>query len=108
MLLDAIDKKKSARGNLVIGLERKNSLVNFLTINPDHAVCLEVLNDKWPGSNFKVVTLQVEHMEFKSQSMDSFKIDLNTKFTDAGIYEYSASFAIQKNETAPGSSCTLQ
>ena len=109
-LLIDIDQKKSAQGNLVIGLQRRNSLVNFLTINPDRAVCLEILNDEWPGSNFEVVKLQAEHMEFKSQSIDSFKIDISEKFTDAGIYEYSVSFAIQKNEKAPkaASSCTLQ
>ena len=110
LLLDEIDEQKTTQGQLVIGLKKRDALVNYVNIFPDRELCVAILNDKWPGGNFQVVKLQAQHMEFKSQRIDSFKIDINEKFTDAGIYEYSVSFAIQRNEKAPkaGSSCTLQ
>lgn len=108
LLLDAINEQKTTQGQLVIGSKKRDALVNYVNIFPDRELCVAILNDKWPGSNFQVVKLQAEHMEFKSQSMNSFKIDINEKFTDAGLYEYSVSFAIQRNDKAPGSSCTLQ
>ena len=66
-ILDQIDKSHDNQGKIHISLETKNTIVNFLTINPDKQICLDILGQEWPNNNFSVQKLTTQYMDKKNE-----------------------------------------
>ena len=70
LILDKIDRTQDNHGRIQIGPEMRNTIVNYLTINPDQKLCLEILGQKWPNNNFSVVKFSAQYMEFKGDKIE--------------------------------------
>jgi len=116
-ILDQIDKSHDNHGKIHISLETRNTIVNFLTINPDKQVCLDILVQKWPNNNFSVVRLTAQYMEFKGDKIESLQIQIQTEAEQGNrhaevdssgkqVYQIYVVYEIRRKDDA--CSCTLQ
>ncbi len=101
LLLEKIRNSGKESGKFSISLAQRSTLVEYLEINLNGELCLNILSNVY-GERFTVLKLQPRELEFAGQEVESLKIR-----HEQADSSYSVSYEIKRAKKKP-SSCTTQ